>query len=445
MVGASFVAYSVLSIVRHETFRSTGFDLALFEQVLRHYSQLEAPSSAIKGMDSIFDDHVSPVMALLAPVYAVWPSAAALLCAQAALIAASAIPVFLYTEPRIGRPPALMLTGAYLLFGGVQEAVWIDIHEVAFAPLLTGLAVVLADRGHWKWSFAATLSLLAVKEDMSFLVVALGLWYALQGRRGLGALAIVAGLAWYALVVEVISPDYSYWSYTQLGEDLPDALGTIVTAPWRLVEVATSDWPKLRTTAYLFGAFLGLSLLSPLSLLTLPLLAERMLSSNPAHWTLENHYSLTIAPVLALAAADGLRRLSTGRPVLARRAPLVMLLLAIALIPAFPLVELARPSFYSVPPAYSAAEDGIAAVPDDAAVASTNRLAPHFDGRPGLTLLSARVPGPSWIIAATRDPSPEGVFPNQSVAGVRRVIAREQRKRPVVFEREGIVVLGPAR
>ena len=443
MVGASFAAYSALSIIRHETFRSTGFDLALFEQVIGHYSRLEAPSSAIKGLDSIFKDHVAPVMALLGPWYAIFKSAASLLVAQAALIAASAIPVYLYAERRVDRGPALMLTGAYLLFGGVQEAVWIDIHEVAFAPLLIGGAVVFADRGRWGWSFAAAVALLAVKEDMSFVVAALGIWYLLQGQRKLGVAAIVVGIGWILLVTEVLVPGYGYWRYSELGATFPEAVRTVVTAPWTVIEVAIDDPAKLKTTAYLFGAFLGLSLLSPLAVLTLPLLAERLLSDTPALWTLESHYSLTIAPVLALAAADGLRRLGRGRPQLVARIAAAMLAIAVVLTSQFPLSEFARPSFYSTPTAYRAADEALATIPSDASVAASNHLAPQLDGRPNLTLLTEQPTPAQYVIAALGDSSPEGVFPHIDPAALKVSIDRERQTRRVIFERDAIVVLGP--
>lgn len=423
IVVVGFLAYSVLSIVRHRTFRSTGFDLALFEQVIGQYSRFEDPASAIKGLDSIFSDHVSPVLMLLAPVYAVWSDAAALLFTQAALVAASAIPVFMYANPRIGRSPALMLTAAYLLFGGIQEGVWLDFHEVAFAPVIIGTAVVLADRGRWTASFLVAASLLLVKEDLSFLVAAIGVWYIVQRRPKQGVAAIVLGLGWYLLVTKALAPDYTY------------------ADSYRLGNITALEWPKIRTTAYLFGAFFGLSLLSPLALLTLPLLAERMLSSHPNYWTLENHYSLTIAPVLALAAADGVRRLGPRR---ASRLAGGMLALALILTPAFPPRELARPSFYSAPAAYRSADAALDAIPPGASVAATNRLAPHLDGRPNLTILGLQPTNADYVFAATTDATPQGLFPFPDLTSLKAALTRAEETRRVIFERDGVVVLGPS-
>ncbi|MBP7568662.1 MAG: DUF2079 domain-containing protein [Acidobacteria bacterium] len=55
--------------------------------------------------------------------------------------------------------------------------------------------------------------------------------------------------------------------------------------------------------------FAFLPLASPLLLLALPFALTRFLSDSPFHWGPAFHYSAPLAPVLALAAADGLARL----------------------------------------------------------------------------------------------------------------------------------------
>jgi uncharacterized membrane protein len=380
MVAGAFVAYALLAVVRHQTFRSTGFDLGLFEQVVWHYAHLETPASSLKGFGSIFEDHFSPVMALLAPLHRVWPRPEALLVAQAALVSVSAVPVYAFAEPRLGLRGARCLAGAYLLFGGVQEAVWFDVHEVMFAPVLIGLAVLAADRERWAWSVAAVASLLLVKEDLAFLVIAFGAWYWLIGQRRLGAAVALGGALAFPLITQVVMPEFAYWSHDRPGADLFDPA-------------------KVKTTAYLLGAFLFLPLRSRLVVLAVPLLAERMLSSNEQYWTLEGHYSLTIAPVLALAAADAAR---SWRP------PAIMLAIAVVLIPAFPLRELVRSGAYRVDPAYAGAREVLATIPDEAPVAASNKLVPHLARRDEIVLLdrSAEV-----RVAAPGDTSPEGLFP----------------------------------
>ena len=67
---------------------------------------------------------------------------------------------------------------------------------------------------------------------------------------------------------------------------------------------------ELRTLALLFGPFLGLVLLSRLSILCIPLVAQQLFSSYELQWGTQFHYWLPLAPVLAMGAADGFRNLA---------------------------------------------------------------------------------------------------------------------------------------
>ena len=121
-------------------------------------------------------DHFSPILALLAPLYWAWSDARVLLMAQGGLLGASLVPVFLYARPRVGRVGAYLLTAGYALFWGISAGVGYQFHELAFAPLLLGLAIYFADQGRWRGFWIAIVGLLLVKENMSVLVVFIGLW-----------------------------------------------------------------------------------------------------------------------------------------------------------------------------------------------------------------------------------------------------------------------------
>ena len=78
------VAYAALSVLRFRRFEPTSWDNAIFEQAVRGYAGLGWPVVDIKGPGfNVLGDHFSPITALLAPFYAVVPSAQTLLVAQA--------------------------------------------------------------------------------------------------------------------------------------------------------------------------------------------------------------------------------------------------------------------------------------------------------------------------------------------------------------------------
>lgn len=412
-------AYAVLGIARHRTFGSTGFDLGLFDQVLWHAGRLERPASSLKGLDWIFGDHLSPALALLAP--AGWLGPEGLIAAQALAVCLAALPIAAFARPRLGERGALALAGAYLLFGGVQEALFFDVHEVALAPLPVALAVLWADRGQLRRATAAALFLLLVKEDLALLVVAFGGWFAVLGHRRLGAAVAAAGAAWFALAIGVVIPAF--------GDGTGYAYGQ-AASPFEGLAA------KLRTGVFLLVAFGALWVRSPVALLAVPLVGVRLLSAEPKHWTLEDHYTLTIAPVLALAAADAFAR----RPRL-RFAPYAVAALAVLLTPAFPLRDLVRPATYRVDPAYAGAAEALARIPSGASVEATNRLVAHLARRDDVRLLGSAPPRAEWVAAATADADPEGSFPLADAAAVARRVERLPGYEVVARASGGVVVL----
>jgi uncharacterized membrane protein len=348
-------------------------------------------------LPSLLGDHFSPILALLAPVR--WLGTEALLVAQALLVVAAALPVFWFALRQLEDVwSARAVAASYLLFGGVVEALWFDFHEVAFAPLLIAVAV-------WRRSVPAVLALLLVKEDLSLLVSAFGVWFAITGDRRTGVALAAAGIAAYLVITGPVMPG----EYTYAGQ-----------YPGPLLEELPQ---KLKTIAYLLGAFLGLSLLSPVFVLALPLLGARFLGDNPKYWTLEDHYSLTIAPVLALAAAEGLRRFP--------RAAVALPLVALVCLPLFLQIPTRTPH------SYRGAGAAFASIPPGAAVTASNRLVPHLSGRDEIRLPDR--PANEWVIVALEDATPEGLFPFRDVAERDAWLARLRGRR--VYERDGMLVL----
>ncbi len=67
---------------------------------------------------------------------------------------------------------------------------------------------------------------------------------------------------------------------------------------------------KVRLLSWLFVPLGFVSLGSSFVLLAVPLLAERLLSDNPNHWTLTHQYSAPFVPILTLAAVDTVGKLT---------------------------------------------------------------------------------------------------------------------------------------
>ncbi|MET9610683.1 DUF2079 domain-containing protein [Streptomyces sp. NPDC006512] len=374
LAGVLFLAYAVLSVSRYRRMESASWDLGIFEQAVRAYAWLQPPVVDLKGPGaSVLGDHFSPVIALIAPLYRVFPTPVTLLVVQAALFALSAVPVTRAAARLLGPSRGLALGAAYGLSWGIQRAVEFDFHEICFAvPLLAfALEALLARR--WRAALVWGLPLLLVKEDLGVTLTALALvvaWRARRTDRRAARLAVavaVAGTAFAALVFTVVVPafaadGYAYWEKLDgSGPGALDGLGT---------KAATLAWVLLPTTGLL-------ALRSPLLLVAVPTLGWRFLSGDEHYWSTDWHYSAVLMPVVALALADAVdasRR--SARPWLrayALQLPGALLAAGLALsATVLPTVRLAEPATYEEPARVRSVEALLAWIPDGASVESDN-------------------------------------------------------------------------
>lgn len=460
LVVAAAAVYGAYSVLDHNKF-GTAWDLGVFDQAIWHLSRFETPASTLSGQNlqgvpNLFGDHFHPMIALLTPLYWVWSDARMLLLAQGVLVALSIVPVFLYARRHVGHGPAYLLAVAYATFWGIQSAVDFDFHEVAFAPVLIASALLFADVRRWGWCLATLGLLLLVKEDLTLVVAVFGLY--LLARRAVrpGLIALVGGVAGYLIVTKLFVPYFSgqpfgYWSYGQLGTDPADALQNILRNPLLPFEVAVAPVEKLGTLLYLFGPFLFLSLLSPAIILTLPLLAERMLSGNNNLWGTGYHYSLALAPIIAIAAADGVRRMSVllggkrGR-FAAMGLASVVLVVNVYVGRSFPLPDLAQTDFYTTPAEQPAAMRAVGIVrPEPGSVAATERLVPHLSQRDVILPVRPGMPAAEWIVADSKSSVP-GTDEDEARArgtgpGPARLVRDPRARYETVFAASGVVVL----
>ncbi|MFE5936173.1 DUF2079 domain-containing protein [Streptomyces sp. NPDC056470] len=429
VAGAVLLLYAAHSLREHRRFGTTGYDLGIFGQAVRAYAEFRLPASEIRTATApsgftgdaypLLADHFHPVLALLGPLYRLFPHVEVLLLAQSALIALSVYVVARAAQRHLPRPGAGVAIGlAYGLCWGLQQLAAFDFHEVAFAVPLLALACRAHLDGRWVAAACWAGSLVLVKEDLGATAAVFGLLLIRHHRRAgiaLCAFATVSTVLVVGVVLPAWAPDGRYGYLDQ-----PHGYGLL------------DGWPvKSLTLLALLAVTAGTLLRSPLGLLLLPTLAWRLTSPNPAYWGPELHYSAVLVPIAFAALVDVLRR---G----VRLPHVVPLLVSLLLLPAQPLRDLVVPGFWRDGPRQVAARAALARVPDGARVAASNGLAPHLVDRARVHLVADGVldlPTPvEWIVVDTRD-----AFPPGAVDGVlRRAEGRGWRR---VHAADGIVVL----
>lgn len=448
IVALGATLYGALAFIRLANFMASAYDLVIFDQAVRSYSEFKLPIAIVKGVHngfgpefSVLGDHWSPILATLAPLYWIYDGPQTLLLAQAVLLATAAIPLWVFTRRVLGTRPAHLVALAYVISWPVVEAVAFDFHEAAFVPLLTAVMLERWQAGKRLPVVLVALALLCVKEDMGLLLAGFGAFLLTQrGWRIMGGSFVAGGLAftWFASQVLIPHfggrPDY-YWAYGALGANPSQVVHTALTDPLAVFAQLGTPPVKLLTMALLLGLTLGASLLSPLMLMAVPLLAERMLASAFANWWVPDfHYNAFIVIVLFAAGVDGVRR---------RRIPPLwwsggVLVFALACVPFFFLARLTNTTSYHLDARERAATEAVAVVPSGVTVEVANNLAPALSARDTVLLWDRTPRGAPWVVADVGHP----IFPFTGLAEQQaRLKALLDGGYQVKFSREGYVVL----
>ncbi|WP_170201439.1 DUF2079 domain-containing protein [Actinocorallia herbida] len=423
------MVYAVLALVRFETGRTRSWDLVIFDQAVRAYSGFGAPITPIKGVRAgygidynLLADHVSPIIAALGPLYWIHDGPETLLVAQGLLLAFAVIPLWVVARRILGTVGAWCAAVAYSIAWPVAEALWVDFHETAFAPLLYFWMFERWQAGRRLQALALCLPILLIKEDAGLLVAGFGLYLLTRrGDRRWAAAFIVPGLGWAVFASRVVvphfggNPDY-YWGYGGLADSFSGLALRAVTHPWDIAATLVTPSTKVWTILLLLLPFLLVPLRSPHLLAALPLLAERMLSDRwPNWWSTDFHYNVFILAPLFLAAIDGASRLPALRA--ERWWPPALVAASLAFLPTTPFAHLVSPSFYRTPPHTTAAKQAAARIPDGATVDAVSSVGPFLSSRARVLLWDGAPHYAPWaIIDTSRLQTPFPTLPDQRKA-----------------------------
>jgi len=394
-----FGAYLALSLGRWRRQSATSWDLAIFEQAVKGYAYFGAPIIDIKGPGfNQLGDHFSPLLAVLAPFYRIFPSPVTLLVAQCVLIAVSVIPVMLTARHFLGVYAPVLLGAAYGVSWGFQSGVDVQFHEYALAVPLLAFCLWAYMSRRWVAAGVLALLLLGVKEDLGLTVIVIGVLMAVRGMRRwsdlnedaarqavVGAatalLGFVATLVILLVVIPAFNPDGT-WGYWGRLESDPDVSGAGVGAalenvPHLLLTLFTPA-QKVNTLVLLAALVMGCCVLSPIVLAAVPTLLWRFLSTNDGYWGTGWHYSMILMPIIFMAAIDALRKLrrsdATKVRAYARLVPGLALAFGLITCLVFPLKDVLNPASYEPPARADEAAAVLALIPDGTSVATDTGL-----------------------------------------------------------------------
>jgi uncharacterized membrane protein len=439
-VGVFTTVYSVLAIRRQITVHTGGYDLGIFEQAIRNYAALRPPIAVLKGQGfNLLGDHFHPILATLAPFYAVFPTPITLLVAQAFLFALAAWPLVNWARRSLGSRAAVAIGLVYGLSFGIASAVGFDFHEIAFAVPLLAFSLSALGQGRLGHAAAWALPLVFVKEDLGVTAVAvIGLLIAWRGARRLGivtaAIGIVATIVEMTVLLPLVnsSSGYDYWNRIDSGRPL-------------LTVIASSPELKLSTLLFTVAMTGFVALFSPLALVAVPTLVWRFIGDDSSYWGTGYHYSAVLMPILVAAMIDALVRWKKRGGWRAgwgsRSAMILALAVTVALIPSHAFSQFFRPTLWQPNPRISAIDEAIARIPNGATVSASDDLVPQLTSRATVTLFGLAPLDswrPSWILV---DPHSTRHYHVSRAAEHRDLVRAEADGYAVVLNRDGITLL----
>lgn len=346
--GAAALLYAVLlsatTILRHNSFATHAFDLGIHAQAIYNILHSGYMRTTLYGPYAIdyLGDHFSPILFLLAPIYALFQDARTLLVVQSIALAAGAIPLYLLTRAQTRSALlGLALALAYLLYPALHGVNLRDFHQIALvcAPLLAAF-FFLERRRDIPFLIALGLALI-VKEEVALTVAAVGVYLFLgKRRRRLGAGVLLAGLMYFALAVGWAMPhlggkpqiDTRFSGYMASGwSGATGVVWTLLTNPLFTITWILGNPQKLLFLLQVFLPVLFLPLLAPAAawIPALPALAILLLTSAHTQYDITYHYTAHLIPTVFYLAALGVARVGDRLEI--GRVALVAGLLVVAL------------------------------------------------------------------------------------------------------------------
>ncbi len=399
--------FCLISLVNHYNFRTFGLDLGIYTHGIYCYSHLKWHMFTM-GLEGIafnhLGNHFSPIIALFSPLYYLFGTYTLLIVQIAAILFGSWVLLLFARERLEGFFPELMMLLFFSIWG-IYSALGYDFHANVVAAMLMPWFILYFERGNRPAASVFFALILLCKENMAVWISAVLVGLLVKQffigdirKHGLfGATLLGISVIYFGVIQTVVMPALNthgvsdhLGNYSHLGNGPLEVIRTMLTQPryifYLLFESLQVDEFSFKLKTQLHFMVLmsgGLALIyRPHYLIMLaPIYAQKLLSSNQAHWGVYDHYSIEFVPIIAMAFTEWLQHF----PFKKWRMALTVFTLGTATLfnwhPVGPNVGFFRPSHYSTNLNVKAVHEALKMIPENAVVSASNVLAPHLADR----------------------------------------------------------------
>ncbi len=320
LIIAYAVFFSYFTILKHDAFQTSAYDLGIYMQSLWNTLNGNGLFYTTLWEGSRFAAHFEPILFFILPIYAAFPKAETLLILQSVILALGALPVYWLARDELGKRAGVVFAAAYLLYPALHGVNSFDFHGSALAiPILLFCFYAFKKGRYLLCVFLAILAMMC-KENVSLVIFTMGLYWLWEARRKstlhlenkwlprepevrYSLLLTCMGLVWFVLAVFVIIPafspsgEFAFMGKYSLSLDI----------------LFFNEGTKLLYLVSFLAPLLFASLLHPVSLIGLPILAQNMFTDYKYMYSIYNQHPSLLIPWVFIAGIYGTKWLISIR------------------------------------------------------------------------------------------------------------------------------------
>ena len=408
------VLYLVMSFCNHYFFRTWTWDYGTYNFSFWDYAHFRISPSPVLLPDMIFlQDHFSFTLMLLAPFY--WAmkwllGTYTLSVVQVILISFGGLALYKLIEFKTSsRILSILALLQYFIIYGRWSSFCTPCNIAIIAATAIPVFLYYFEKKKFTGAWLALIFILLAREDTALWMLFIGLFLLIEHRKEKdflksSLLMMAVSLSYFILVFKVFIPlletpkiKYVLFNYSALGKNPTDALLFIITHPWRSIEllfVNHSGEPAYNGVKVEFfyvymlcGGFV--LLLKPrYILLFIPLVLKKMYNDVPVRWSIESYYSIEFVSMLPIAV---FLIISEIKSKLARNIITILVCINTLWVTTYKLLEKGRvlnydntnfaffrSSMYKSPLPVRDINNKLRMIPPDAAVSSSGTINPHL-------------------------------------------------------------------
>lgn len=319
--------YADISFVNHYMFRTTAWDMGIFNNALYDYAHFRWNDSMVRiplspTSKNLLGDHLELYPILFAPLHYLFGSYTLLLLQIISILWGSygAYKFILY---KTGHPFLSRIALVHFLcIWGIYTALAFDYHNNVVAAMGLPWFLYYFDKKQFGRASLVYVFIVIGKENMplwmGFVGMALAAWHFRDKKKLIaGTLYAIAGFVFFLLAIKVIIPafappdeGYAYNTFQALGNNFGEVIKTMVTRPWYtftlLFKNHTGDpfgegAKQMTYIALLLSGGWALIYKPKYLFMLIPIFGQKMFYDESRRWGVYCHYSIEFVPVLTIA------------------------------------------------------------------------------------------------------------------------------------------------